>query len=40
MDRLPLVNRGIVYYSKKGQFDDAITDFNAALKLDPKEINA
>src|SRR5262249_59042002 len=39
-DVAPLINRGIVYYSKKGQYDLAIADFTEALKIDPKEINA
>ncbi len=33
----PLVNRGIVYYTKKGKFDEAIADFDLALKLNPKK---
>ena len=27
-DPTPLVNRGIVYYTKKGKFDEAIADFD------------
>ena len=34
------MNRGIVWYSKKGEYDKAIKDFTDALKIDPKEINA
>ena len=36
----PLVNRGIVQYTKKGKFEEAVVDFDHALKLNPKEVNA
>ena len=39
-ETLPLINRGIVLYTKKDNNEGAIADFNAALKLDPREITA
>ena len=39
-DPTPLINRGIIQYTKKGKFDAAIADFDESLRLNPKEINA
>ena len=37
LDMAPLLNRGIVHYSKKGQYDLAIKDFTECLKIDPRK---
>jgi Tfp pilus assembly protein PilF len=34
------LNRGIILYTRRGEFDAAITDFSAALQLGPDNVNA
>ena len=36
----PLINRGVVLYTRKDNNQGAIADFNAALKINPREISA
>jgi tetratricopeptide (TPR) repeat protein len=39
-ETLPLINRGVVLYTRKDNNEGAIGDFNAALKINSKEISA